>query len=209
MQESAANKTQRYRERIFLSSKYFLLTVVLSLLGWVYEVLLVRVQHGHWTNRGFLRLPLCPIYGCTLLFTYFFIGLPIGAGTKKAMGESLQDKNRRGILKWVENPTAHTLLYLLFAFLIPTAAELLVGLVFDRAFHLSLWSYVALPFNYRGYISLPISLVWALLIYLFMRFLFLPLKRWVFALSNTLSLSIATLVFFVTAVDVVMSFVKI
>ena len=61
--------------------------------------------------------------------------------------------------------------YLLFAFFIPTFAELLVGFVFDTAFSIRLWSYAGFPFNYKapfirsekwgknyqvGFINLPI-----------------------------------------------------
>ena len=55
--------------------------------------------------------------------------------------------------------------------------EYVVGLFFDKVFHLRLWDYTGVPYNVNGYVCLPVSLVWAVLIFLFMRFLFLPIKR--------------------------------
>jgi uncharacterized membrane protein len=203
LQENVVKRTrkQRLRERIFLISKYFLLTAILSFIGWLYEVLLIRVRYGYWTDRGFMRMPLCPIYGCTLLFTYFFIGLP--------KGTTLKDEKERGVLWTLKNPILHTAMYLLFAFLIPTAAEFFIGFLFDKAFHVTLWSYASMPLNFHGYISAPVSLVWSALIYLFMRCFFLPLKRWIFSIPNTAALSVATLLFFISAVDVAMRLIKI
>ena len=175
-------------------ANYILLTATLSFIGWLYEVLLVRVRFGHWSNRGFLWLPFCPIYGLTLTFVYFFMGTP---------------NEKHGILKNIENPTLHTTLYLFFAFIIPTAAELFVGLLFDKAFHISLWSYSSAPLNFHGYISLPISLLWSALIYLFMRFFFLPLKKWVFRLPNKISIMLATLLITSVFADIIIQFIRI
>jgi uncharacterized membrane protein len=115
----------------------------------------------------------------------------------------------RGILKNVENPFRRYSLYLAFAFLIPTAAELLVGFVFDRFFDTWLWNYTGLPFNFRGYISLPISLAWMGLIFLFMRFLFSPIKNAVFCIAPKTAIILAAVLVTAVAIDLVFSFLSI
>ena len=44
-------------------SKYFLLFVFYSFLGWLMEVTQGYVRHKKFVNRGFLIGPYCPIYG--------------------------------------------------------------------------------------------------------------------------------------------------
>ena len=193
MRKAITQKKSAYRALIHIA-RYLILTAILSFIGWLYETLLVRVRNGYWTDRGFLFLPFCPIYGVTLIFVYFFIGTP---------------KEKRGVLKNIQNPFAHTTLYLFFAFLIPTTAELLVGLFFDKTFHLSLWSYAALPINFKGYISLPVSLAWSGLIYIFMRFFFTPLQKITRKIPENIAICIAACLIVSVAVDAVIQFTKI
>ncbi|MBE7077113.1 MAG: hypothetical protein E7377_00250 [Clostridiales bacterium] len=175
-------------------ARYILLTGVLSFIGWAYETTFMFVMTGRFDNRGFLTLPFCPIYGCSLLLVYLLLGTPTEG---------------RGILKNVENPFRRYSLYLVFAFLIPTAAELLVGFVFERFFDTWLWSYAGFPFNFRGYISLPISLAWMGLIFLFMRFLFSPIKNAVFRIASKTAVILAVFLVAAVAVDLTFSFLSI
>ena len=194
MVRKTITKTNSAYRAVILAARYLILTAILSFIGWLYEVLLVRVRFGYWTDRGFLFLPFCPIYGVTLIVVYFLIGTP---------------QEKRGVLKNVQNPFAHISLYLIFAFLIPTAAELLVGALFDKAFHLSLWSYTGMPMNFRGYISLPISFLWSALIYIFMRFFFTPLQKAVEKIPEKIALAMAATLFLSTFADAVIQFIKI
>lgn len=180
--------------RTMSAVKYFLLTVTLSFIGWLYEVILMKVRYGTWEDRGFLHAPICPIYGCTLLFIYFFLGTP---------------KEKKGICKRIKNPLLHTALYLAFAFLIPTIAELSVGLFFDKNFHITLWSYAGISMNYNGYISLPISFIWSLMIYVFMRWLFPVFKMLIFKIPDVITLTLSAVLFVVLLTDVSVSFLQI
>ena len=44
-----------------------------SLVGWIYEVLLLLVRDGRLLNRGFLTGPWLPIYGVGGILVYFFV----------------------------------------------------------------------------------------------------------------------------------------
>ena len=92
-------------------------------------------------------------------------------------------------------------MYLLFAFLIPSAAELFVALFFDKVFHVWLWSYDDLPMNLDGYVCLPVSLAWAVLIFFFMKFVFSPLKRLFGKLPRGLSSVLAIILLLALIVD--------
>jgi len=49
---------------MFISiSRYFLLFMVYSFIGWCMETILISIQNKRFINRGFLIGPYCPIYG--------------------------------------------------------------------------------------------------------------------------------------------------
>ena len=141
-------------------SRWFLLTILLSFFGWAFESVYVYFAYGKWTNRGFLSLPLCPIYGCSILFTYFLVGTPDACSIKQV------SKNKCGIF-----------FYLYVCFILPTAMELIIGFLFDKILKIRLWDYSYSKYNLNGYICLKNSIIWAILLFGFMKFLFHPLKR--------------------------------
>lgn len=50
----------------------FLHFLIYSFIGWLVESIYVSILQRHWVNRGFLFLPLCPIYGFGgVLFLFF------------------------------------------------------------------------------------------------------------------------------------------
>ncbi|MBQ8291856.1 MAG: putative ABC transporter permease, partial [Clostridia bacterium] len=148
---------------------------------------------GKLYDRGFMTLPFCPIYGLGVMSAYFLLGTP---------------QQGKGILKNVEGSYRRMALYLIFAFLIPTLAEYAVGYVFDKAFSLRLWSYAGRPLNINGYVCIPVSVVWSVALTTVMRFVFLPLKRLVFRISDKLSVILAVTLFVAMAWDTVWNFTK-
>ena len=183
-------KKEKKEEKYGLS-RYFLLTMFLSFLGWVFETTLVFFMTGKFYNQGFMTLPFCPIYGCPLILAYFLAGTP---------------DEKRGVLKNVDNAWARNLLYLVFAFFLPTLAELIVGAFFDRLYGVWFWDYSIVPMNFNGYIALPVSLAWAGLLYLFMKFLFTPLKRFVGKIPKKWAIGLAILLFVAVATDMGLHF---
>lgn len=175
-------------------AKYFLLVVVFSFFGWAFEAALHFFTTGEFYNPGFMTMPFCPIYGCSLIVVYFLIGTP---------------DEGRGILKNVQNPFTRYATYLAFAFLIPTAAELLVGFFFDFFFDTWLWSYNGMPLNFRGYVALPVSLAWMTLTFLFMKYLFPPIKQFVFKIPKGMALTLAIALAVAIAVDMTFAYIKI
>ncbi|MBE5843341.1 MAG: hypothetical protein E7302_04050 [Butyrivibrio sp.] len=58
--------------------KIFIEFMVYSFIGWIYECTYCTVKEGHWSNRGFLFGPICPIYGTgTVLTILIFEYLPM------------------------------------------------------------------------------------------------------------------------------------
>lgn len=158
--------------------RYFILGTVLAFLGWLWETALMFALTGEYYDRGFMTLPFCPIYATGILGAYFLLGTP---------------KARKGLLSDITNERTGYLLYATFCFVIPTLTELCIGLFFDRVLHVRLWEYSSYPYHFHGYVCLPVSLAWTGMLFIFMRFLFQPLKTWIARLPRKISWGISIL----------------
>ena len=142
-------------------AKDWLLLLWLSSLGWIWEMLYGFFFFQRFSKSGFLSLPICPIYGFTIVGFFYLMGVPQGG---------------RYALKFVKSVFWRYIIYAFVAFLIPTLSELFVGFFFHGIWGVRLWNYSALPLNVLGYVSVPISLAWAVVLTLFMRIFFLPMR---------------------------------
>ena len=129
-------------EKRYGVSNGILLAILFSFLGWCMEMAVCRIEAGRWVARGFLALPICPIYGFgVIIVTVLF------------------------------RPISHTILPLFFATsLVCTAFELLVGLGMEKMFDTRWWDYSHEKFNYKGYICLKISILWGIGCVIVLRF---------------------------------------
>lgn len=157
------------KDKLTVLSKYYLIFLVISFIGWLFETIQVSILADQLVDRGFLSLPICPIYGLTIMGIYFLAGTP---------------HEPQGILRNVNNLIYRYLSYFLISFALPTIAEFFVGMFFDKAFNIMLWDYSHLPLNIGGYVCLWISLAWGFAITLLMRIFFPILKRWIFKISD-------------------------
>lgn len=148
------------------AGRYFLLFMAISFLGWAAETVFFFFCYGELHDRGFMTLPFCTIYGCSFLLLYFLVGTP---GKRQSIPGGRKKRS--------------PLLYFLLCALVPTVLELLTGSFFQHLFGIRLWSYERYRFHYNGYICLEYALLWGLLIPPCMKYIFLPLKRWIFALT--------------------------
>ena len=133
---------------------------LISFLGWCAETIYFVIRWDDLTDRGFLTLPLCTIYGCSLIAIYLIIGTP-----KEGRLRTLFEKTNslpRG--KKILAQAALYLLYFVFAALIPTVAEFITALFFDKVFGIRLWDYSYHAYDLFGYVSLGMALLWGALI---------------------------------------------
>lgn len=130
-----------------------------SFFGWAYEKLYFFFFVEGTSDRGFLTLPFCTIYGTTVLLAYFLLGTP-----------------RRPRLFSERSAVWRVGGYFVAAALCAAATELVFGALFD-CLGTPLWSYAAHPANFGGYVALAPSLLWGALITLAMGTAFEPLVR--------------------------------
>ena len=111
-----------------------LLFIVWSFIGWAIEVCAHALKMGEYSNRGFLSMPICPIYGFGVLIITIllhpFMDIPI--------------------------------IMFICSSLICTAFELFVGVTMKMIFHNVWWDYSDEHFNFKGYICLKTSILWGM-----------------------------------------------
>lgn len=104
----------------------FMLFLAYSLIGWIWETTYCSIRHRRFINRGFLRGPLCPVYG--------FGGL---------------------LIMYLLQPWAHTWIPLFFAsMVIVSLLEYFTGWLLETLFHTRWWDYSNEKFNLHGRIFL-------------------------------------------------------
>ena len=107
-----------------------------SLAGYGLEKWFAALTHAKKQNRkGFLLLPLCPVYG-------------LGMTAVLALPPALQGGG------WL----------VLWGGLVATAVEYVVHWAYDRLLGVQFWDYSSLRGNLRGRVCLPFSLIWGVLI---------------------------------------------
>lgn len=149
--------------------QYIVLFMLLSFAGWAVETLLCSLDAGRWCNRGFINLPLCTIYGFTILGMYGLLGTPEKGGL---------------LLKKISCRPVRFLLYFLLAAGLTTATELVTGWFFEEICGVSLWDYSGYRFHFNGYICLEFFVVWGVLFLVGMRFAFEPVKSLIASLPG-------------------------
>lgn len=176
-----------------LIGKYYLIFVIFSFLGWSFETIQYLIVEGKFINAGFLFLPVCPIYGFSIMLIYFLLGTV---------------EEPRFLIKRIKSKIVKILIYFVVAFLIPTIMELVVGFIFDEYFHKTLWTYIDIPLNINGYVSIIISLAWALLILLIMNFVFPVVKKYVFKINDKVIIFLSSIVGLSMLIDFIITTLK-
>ena len=126
--------------------------------GWIFESTYVSLKQHHFVNRGFLRLPMLPLYG---------------TGTVMMLWVSLPVKNNL-LLVYCSGVVAATLL------------EYVTGYIMERLFKVRYWDYSSQKFNLHGYICLTSSIAWGFLTIFMTEIIHRPIERFVLNLPPSL-----------------------
>lgn len=187
------------KDLLLLGARLYIVMLSFSFVGWIWETIHVSMLAGELVDRGFLIGPICPIYGLTMLIAYWLIGMP---------------KKPKGILKPAEGKWYQYPLYCIAAIALPTLVELAVGCGFEMLFGTRLWDYSHyvvtvngqdVPLHFRGYIALPISLIWLVLIVAVMGFFFPALLRLTEKVPPKATKAAAAILGAIMAVDIIAS----
>lgn len=123
--------------------------------GWMFESAYVSLKSGHFVNRGFLRLPMLPLYGTGAV-----------------------------MMLWVSLPVKNNLLLVYLSGVVAaTILEYVTGYVMERLFKVKYWDYSNQKFNLHGYICLTSSIAWGFLTILMTEVIHKPVERFVLGMN--------------------------
>lgn len=136
-----------------------------SFCGWCWESAYVSFLEKRFVNRGFMRGPFLPLYGC-------------GGAMMLIVSKPYYDNI---FLVYIAGCIGATIL------------EYLTGVLMETLFKVRYWTYDHKKFNYKGYICLESSLFWGVCTVVFSHFLQLPIEKLLLAIPMNI-LSIVTII---------------
>lgn len=157
---------------------YFILFLIYSLLGWIFEVTLSLVTKKKFINRGFLIGPYCPIYGIGSLFVIFLLN------------------------NYLDRPFGLFILSMVICSIVEYTGSFLL----EKLFKTSWWDYSSKKFNINGRICLetmiPFGCGCLLIMYIINPFLLKTLNL----ISTSILNIIAIILFILFVIDFIISF---
>ena len=151
---------------------------VYCFLGWIFESTYVSLKQKRLVNRGFLRLPMLPLYGSGAV-----------------------------MMLWVSLPVRDSLpLVYISGFIAATALEYVTGAVMERLFKVRYWDYSSQPFQLHGYICLSSSIAWGFLTILMTRMIHKPIEAFALWLPSSVLTGVTMVVTVIFAADFALSF---
>lgn len=144
--------------------------------GWIFESTYVSLKQRHFVNRGFLRLPLLPLYGTGAV-----------------------------MMLWVSLPFKTSLIMVYISGVIgATILEYVTGWGMERLFKMKYWDYSDQHFNLNGYICLSSSIAWGFLTIFLTEVIHRPIERLVLHVPTMIvipCLSVITVVFIIDTAE--------
>ena len=120
-----------------------------SFFGWIFETIYVSVHEKHFVNRGFMRGPFLPLYGCG------------------------------GIMMLLASKPFYDNVVLVFisGCIGATALEYVTAVLMEALFKVRYWDYSHKKIHFQGRISLESSLCWGVCTVVFTHYLQLPIEK--------------------------------
>lgn len=143
---SKNNTSNKKLPRVYL---YFIYFILFAFVGWVLETCFSFYALGHFTKRGFLYGPLCPIYGWGALILIMSFG-----------------RYRKNNLK-----------LFIYSAIVFTAFEYLVSYGMEALFSLKWWDYTEEFMNLNGRVSIFYTFAWGIIAILFINFIYPFFKK--------------------------------
>lgn len=151
-----------------------------SFFGWVWECFYVSIQEKppHFVNRGFMRGPFLPLYGCG------------------------------GVMMMVVSaPFQHQLIWVfIVGFFGATILELVTGILMESLFKVRYWDYEGKFLNFHGYICFEASVAWGVMTVLMDVLMHPGMKKLIALIPEQVLGPMTNILFFLCAVDFGMSF---
>lgn len=145
--------------------------------GWVFESCYVSIRTRRLVNRGFLRIPMLPLYGSGAVMM-LWVSLPVRDNL---------------ILVYLSGVTGATIL------------EYVTGSIMEQLFKIRYWDYSNQRFQVHGYICLTSSIAWGFLTILMTEVIHEPIAGIVLRLNQNILICCVSLISIVFAADMYLS----
>lgn len=165
-------------QQLFEILMYF---IIYSVLGWIMESIIRSVIEKKIINTGFLKGPVCPIYGIGAIIMLLFL-------------EKFQD---------------NIIALFFISIVVLTGWEYLVGVLLEKLFHTKYWDYSHQKFNFQGRICLTNSLFWGVLGVVFVKYIHPFVESLISKVDMNLLYYIIGIVSLVMIVDFITTLVKV
>ncbi|MCC8106732.1 MAG: hypothetical protein LIO99_12160 [Clostridiales bacterium] len=141
---------------IYTFSQWVLFFYIYCFLGWIFESVYVSISEKHWVNRGFLKGPFLPIYGCGALCV-LLVTIPFRDNLP---------------------------LMCLAGMVSATILEYVTGAAMEKLFHVRYWDYTGRLLSVNGHICLASVLCWGVMTILVVDVLQVQLEKVVLAINE-------------------------
>ena len=181
---SIFKEDNRYNKNLTKLQCYLYYFFIFGILGWIMETAYSFLVLGHFTNRGFLYGPICPIYGFGGLIMIIFL-----------------------------NPLKKKPIKLFFtAIIIFSVLEYVTGYALDALYDLWLWDYKQDFLNLNGRISLFYSFAWGIVTIFFTYIIYPFLKKIITFISSKINVRVQVwilrLICMIYLIDNIYSFIE-
>ncbi|MGM9566733.1 MAG: hypothetical protein ACI3W6_00950 [Clostridia bacterium] len=158
-------------------ASWFLYFIIYSILGWAAETVYCSIPQKHFVERGFLRGPLCPIYGAGAVIIL------------------------RSLEPYIDNIPALFILGLILTSIL----EYITSFLMEKLFHMRWWDYSEHRFHINGRVCLLNSVLFGLLCVVLTEVIHPPIEDLVHRLPDTALFIIAAALFLLFIADVIVS----
>lgn len=157
---------------------WFLYFSIYSFLGWICEVIYCSIPAKKFINRGFLKGPVCPVYGFGAVFViYIMMGLNITS----------------------------PLVIFIFGGVIASIIEFLAAILLESVFHTRLWNYSNRKFNIKGRVCLLNSTLFSILSLVLMEFIHPLISSFISRFSNITIMITSYILILIFVVDLTLT----
>lgn len=161
--------------------KMLLYIIIYSVLGWILESVYKTFLERKLVNSGFLKGPVCPIYGFGALI----------------------------MLLTLNNFKENTILLFIVSFFVLSVWEYFVGLFLEKVFKTKYWDYSHLKFNIQGRVCLKNSIYWGVLGVLFIKLIHPFIENKVGLIPENYILYINIIAYIILIIDIIASSIKV
>lgn len=158
-------------------TQWMLLFFTYSFFGWCIESTIVSVKERHLVNRGFLRIPMLPLYGSGAVLI-LFLTIPVQ--------DSLVSVYLVGALG-------------------ATVLEYITGWGMEQLFKIKYWDYSSQKLQLHGRICLSSSLFWGVLSVALTEYIHPPIGRLILGLPAAVVTACSITFFFIMLADTIVS----